>query len=41
MNTRKEGKKRKWDEIVQGDGENTAESGFNFGFGAEDDDDIP
>ncbi|KAI9720386.1 MAG: hypothetical protein M1812_002892 [Candelaria pacifica] len=42
MKTRKEGKKRKWDDLVKGNVESPADSGFNFVFGTgDDDDDIP
>ena len=37
-----EGKKRKWDQLVDGDDEHTANArGFSFGFGDEDDEDVP
>ena len=37
-----EGKKRKWDQLVNGDGEHvTKAKAFSFGFGDEDDEDVP
>lgn len=37
-----EGKKRKWDQLVNGNGEQgTDATGFSFGFGDDDDDDVP
>ncbi|KAI9868575.1 MAG: hypothetical protein M1830_005518, partial [Pleopsidium flavum] len=42
MEKMKEGKKRKWDELVKGDNQAGEQSGaFNFGFGDADDEEIP
>lgn len=42
MEKMKEGKKRKWDELVKGDDPSEKQSGaFNFGFGDGDDEDVP
>ncbi|KAI9698216.1 MAG: hypothetical protein M1836_004218 [Candelina mexicana] len=41
MEPRQEGKKRKWDEVINGNGEGPVESSFSFDFGMEDDDDVP
>ena len=37
-----EGKKRKWDQLIDGDDEQTSNAtGFSFGFGDEDNEDVP